>query len=64
MNALDFEGTLAIGSTGAVAYDVPPNITTIFLGPNAWVQGKLRFSVDGVTLYGPGKRLTAAGSIT
>ncbi len=54
VNALDFEGTLAIGSTGAVAYDVPPNITTIFLGPNAWVQGKLRFSVDGVTLYGPG----------
>ena len=30
-----------------VAYPVPANILNIFLGPNAWVQGKLRFAVTG-----------------
>ncbi len=55
-DTLDFESTVAIGSTGNVAYSVPANILNIFLGPNAWVQGKLRFAVTGSTtrIYGPG----------
>ncbi len=55
-DTLDFETTLAIGSTGAVSYDVPVNILNIFLGPNAWVQGKLRFPTGSATrkIYGPG----------
>lgn len=48
----------AAGPAGATAYPVPPNITSVFLGPGAWVQGKLRFQQTGkgVTrrLYGPG----------
>src|SRR5579872_1321333 len=42
-DTLDFEGTMAIGSTGNVAFAVPANILNIFLGPDAWVKGKLRF---------------------
>jgi hypothetical protein len=55
-DTLDFETTLAIGSTGAVSFDVPLNILNIFLGPNAWVQGKLRFPTGNATrkIYGPG----------
>ncbi len=55
-DTLDFESTLAIGSTGAVSFDVPVNILNIFLGQNAWVQGKLRFPTSGATrkIYGPG----------
>ena len=57
-DTLDFEGTIAIGSTGAVAFVVPPNISNVFLAPGAWVQGKLRFTQTGLgkprRLYGPG----------
>jgi hypothetical protein len=59
-DALDFEETVAIGSTtpGAQAYAVPVNINNIFLGPNAWVQGKLNFIQSGMgnqrKIYGPG----------
>jgi uncharacterized protein (TIGR03437 family) len=57
-DTLDFEGTLAIASTGAQAFVVPANIANIFLGPGAWVQGKLRFvqAGNGSTrrIYGPG----------
>jgi hypothetical protein len=59
-DTLDFEGTVAIGSTGNVALLVPANIINIFLGPDAWVKGKIRFPLKtvptGITrhLYGPG----------
>ena len=55
-DTLDFEGIVPIGSTGNAAYSVPDNILNVFLGPNAWVQGKLRFTVKGATrrIYGPG----------
>ena len=57
-DTLDFEGTLAVASTGAQAFVVPANIANIFLGPGAWVQGKLRFvqAGNGSTrrIYGPG----------
>jgi uncharacterized protein (TIGR03437 family) len=57
-DTLDFEGTVAIGSTGSVAFSVPANILNIFLGPDAWVKGKFRFpSTIGNTtrrIYGPG----------
>jgi hypothetical protein len=55
-DTLDFEGKIRLGPGGAVAYQVPDSITTIFFGPDAWVQGKLRFSATGVTrtIYGPG----------
>jgi uncharacterized protein (TIGR03437 family) len=57
-DTLDFEGTVAIGSTGAQAFVVPANIANIFLAPGAWIQGKLRFAQggNGITrrLYGPG----------
>lgn len=53
-DTLDFEGTVAIGNGGS-ALPVPANITTIFLGPTAWVEGKLLFSKEGgVKVYGPG----------
>ncbi len=58
VDTLDFEGTITIGTTGAVAFPVPSNIKNIFLGPGAWVQGKLRFIQGGDgsvrRLYGPG----------
>ncbi len=58
-DTLDFEGTVAIGSTGNVAFVVPANILNIFLGPDAWVKGKLRFpaTIPGNTtrrIYGTG----------
>jgi uncharacterized protein (TIGR03437 family) len=57
-DTLDFEGTLAVASTGNQAFLVPANIANVFLGPGAWVQGKLRFvqAGNGSTrrIYGPG----------
>ena len=58
-DTLDFETTVAIGGTGDQTYDVPANINNIYFGPNAWVQGKLRFG-DPLNpnqtrkIYGPG----------
>jgi hypothetical protein len=44
-DTLDFEGPLPIAlyGNGAQAYAVPDNIHSVFLGPGAWVQGKLSF---------------------
>jgi len=52
-DAVEFEGTVAIGGTpaagtgpegpGAQELVIPPNINTVFLAPRSWVQGKLRF---------------------
>jgi uncharacterized protein (TIGR03437 family) len=57
-DTLDIEGTVAVASTGALAFVVPANINNIFLGPGAWLQGKLRFTQSGVgntrKIYGPG----------
>src|ERR1022692_3321413 len=57
-DTLAFEGTVAFASTGAQAFIVPANINNIFLGPGAWVQGKLRFTQSGAgnirRTYGPG----------
>jgi hypothetical protein len=58
-NTLNFEGYVVIGPAGATAFSVPGNIYTIFLGPNSWVQGKLRFGdPDDASqprqIYGPG----------
>lgn len=55
IDTLDFEGTVAIGSTGDKVYTVPASISTIFLGSDAWVQGKLRFDRNvSARIYGPG----------
>jgi len=57
-DTLDFEGTVAIESTGAKAFIVPAHISSVFLAPGAWVQGKLRFEQSGAgherRIYGPG----------
>jgi hypothetical protein len=57
IDTLVFENTVMIG-TGAQAYTVPDNINTIFLGPRAWVQGKLAFAPSSTSsvrrIYGPG----------
>jgi uncharacterized protein (TIGR03437 family) len=57
-DTLDIEGTVAVASTGAVAFVVPVNINDIFFGPGAWLQGKLRFQQSGLghtrKIYGPG----------
>jgi len=57
-DTLDFEGTVAVAGTGALAFVVPANIANIYLGPQAWLQGKLRFTQTGAgqvrRLYGPG----------
>jgi hypothetical protein len=58
-DTLDFEGNVMIGPAGATAFSVPGNIYHIFLGPNSWVQGKLRFgdpddSTQTRQIYGPG----------
>lgn len=57
-DTLDIEGTVAVASTGALAFVVPVNINNIFLGPGAWLQGKLRFTQGGAghtrKIYGPG----------
>lgn len=62
--ALDFEGDVVLGDAtptqaeGALAFEVPANITEVYLGPGAWVQGKLRFDQTGKgakrTIEGPG----------
>jgi len=57
-DTLDIEGTVAAAPTGALAFIVPANINNIFLGPGAWLQGKLRFTQSGLgntrKIYGPG----------
>jgi len=57
-DTLDFEGAVAVASTGAQAFLVPANINNIFLGPGSWVQGKLRFVQAGLgnlrRVYGTG----------
>jgi len=57
-DTLDFEGTVAIESAGAKAFIVPAHISSVFLAPGAWVQGKLRFEQSGAgherRIYGPG----------
>jgi hypothetical protein len=57
-DTLDIEGTVAVASTGAVAFVVPANINNIFLGPAGWLQGKLRFTQSGLgntrKIYSPG----------
>jgi hypothetical protein len=56
IDTLDFEGQVAIKTTGDKVYSVPSGITNVFLGPNAWVQGKLQFpaSTSTTKVYGPG----------
>ena len=58
-DTLDFEGKVVFGGTGDVAYQVPANITNVYLGPGAWVQGKFQFPAptsagDVRTITGPG----------
>jgi uncharacterized protein (TIGR03437 family) len=57
-DTLDFEGAVAVAGTGALAFVVPANIANIYLGPQAWVQGKFRFTQTGAgqvrRLYGTG----------
>ena len=57
-DTLDVESTVAVASSGALAFVVPANINNIFLGPGGWLQGKLRFTQSGVgntrKVYGPG----------
>jgi hypothetical protein len=43
-DTLVFQGTVPLSATGAQAYTVPKNITTIYLAPGSWVQGKLAFA--------------------
>jgi hypothetical protein len=60
IDTLDFEGIVPIGPAGDDVFSVPPEVLNIFLGPGAWVQGKLRFEPETVprgqtrTLWGPG----------
>ena len=56
-DSLIFQGTVVIGGTGDMDYDVPASVTNIFLAPGAWVQGKLHFKYGNGILkrvYGPG----------
>ena len=65
-DTLDIEGIVAVPPRtgmasvpgGAVALSVPTNITSIFIGPGAWLQGKLHFLQTGTSqqrrIYGPG----------
>jgi hypothetical protein len=61
-DTLDFESrgpvpvAIALGGDGTLAYKIPDNIVNVFLGQNAWVQGKLRFTTNPAKrhLYGPG----------
>ena len=63
-DTLDFESPIAfdrgtdVEGAGAQVYQVPVNINTIFLGPDAWVQGKFRFEQSNEShvrrIYGPG----------
>ncbi len=56
IDTLDFEGQVELENTGKAVYPVPANIVKVFLGPTAWVQGKLQFaqSKNTTTIYGPG----------
>jgi hypothetical protein len=42
--AMDVLTPIALGGDGTLAYKVPDNILHVFLGQDAWVQGKLRFT--------------------
>jgi hypothetical protein len=61
-DTLDFEPVgpvpvaIALGGDGTLPYKVPDNIVNVFLGQDAWVQGKLRFTTNPAQrhLYGPG----------
>ena len=56
-DTLIFQGTFQLADGGYADYYVPTNITTIYLAPGAWVQGKLFFTYSGGVnkrLYGPG----------
>jgi hypothetical protein len=66
-DTLAFQGTVTIGDTGdamhphplgAEAFVVPGNINNVYLGPGAWVQGKLLFAPSSTghrrRIYGPG----------
>ncbi len=56
-DTLIFQGTFQLVDGGFADYDVPTNITKIYLAPGAWVQGKLFFTYSGGVnkrLYGPG----------
>jgi hypothetical protein len=63
-DTLEFDGPIAfdkgddVEGAGAQVYQVPVNINTIFLGPDAWVQGKFRFVQSNAShirrIYGPG----------
>jgi hypothetical protein len=57
IDTLIFQGTFQLVDGGYADYNVPTNITTIFLAPGAWVQGKLHFKYSGginKRVYGPG----------
>jgi hypothetical protein len=56
IDTLDFEGKVELENTGKAVYPVPSNIVKVFLGPTAWVQGKLQFaqSKNTTTISGPG----------
>ena len=56
IDTLDFEGQVELEGTGKAVYPVPANIVKVFLGPTAWVQGKLQFapSKNTTTISGPG----------
>jgi hypothetical protein len=61
-DTLDFEPqgpvptAIALGGDGTLPFKVPDNIVNVFLGQDAWVQGKLRFNANQSQrhLYGPG----------
>jgi lysophospholipase L1-like esterase len=65
VDTLEINKTIQVATTGDAAFVVPSQIRTIYLGPNAWLQGKLRFQENGSgcaadgtgcvrTVYGPG----------
>lgn len=64
IDTLDFEGTFVMSEgndpegAGAQVYNVPATINNVYLGPGAWVQGKLQFTQSGAghvrRIYGPG----------
>ncbi len=56
-DTLIFQGTFALVDGGYSNYNVPTNITNIYLAPGACVQGKLHFKYSGGVkkrVYGPG----------
>ncbi len=57
IDTLIFQGTFALVDGGDADYNVPTNVTEIFLAPGAWVQGKLHFKYSGginKRVFGPG----------